>query len=437
MSNKGRRAGPFSFAVAAWIAVAMLLGNPIGAAGQNITEVIDVTGDGMGNALDFPEGIAVDDFGNVYMTGAGSDNAFKITPGGVITQIIDGTGDGMGNMLDLPEGIAVDSSGNVYVAGAVSDNAFKITPGGVITQIIDATGDGAGNTLDAPRGIAVDDFGNVYVPGAGSNNAFKIRIPLQFGLDHFLSYRAKTTRGTPKFQKILGLNLTDQFEMASFDIQKPVAICNPGDKNNEGIVDLDTHLVNYKIKPGEGQPTHVRQTNIRVDNQLGVIIVDTTRPERLLVPTAKDLIDLPLPPVPDDHNVDNYKCYKIKVRKKICQDDPSIKCKTDADCPGACNLGFPKGVQVMVVDQFQERIYDVQKPGSLCTPVDLEGGGIKNPETHLMCYRVKPAKGEPKHDMVTGININNELGPLQLDTIKEEELCVPSLKKRFNPRAGS
>ena len=39
--------------------------------------------------------------------------------------------------------------------GASSDNAFKITPGGVISQIIDATGDGAGNTLDDPFGIAV------------------------------------------------------------------------------------------------------------------------------------------------------------------------------------------------------------------------------------------------------------------------------------------
>ncbi len=92
----------------------------------------------------------------------------------MITEIIDAAGDGSGNTLDIPTGIAVDGSGNVYVTGFVTDNAFKITPGGVITEIIDATGDGAGNTLDVPRGITVDGSGNVYVPGQTSDNAFKI-----------------------------------------------------------------------------------------------------------------------------------------------------------------------------------------------------------------------------------------------------------------------
>jgi hypothetical protein len=58
----------------------------------------------------------------------------------VITEIIDSTGDGGGNALNEPGAVAVDSSGNVYVA-ANSDNVFKITPGGAITEIIDATGD--------------------------------------------------------------------------------------------------------------------------------------------------------------------------------------------------------------------------------------------------------------------------------------------------------
>ena len=96
-----------------------------------------------------------------------------------ITEIIDGTGDGAGNTLSGPYGIAVDGNGNVYVTGY--DNAFRITPGGVITEIIDSTGDGAGNTLDVPYGIAVDVNGNVYVAGFGSSNAFKITAPLAVG----------------------------------------------------------------------------------------------------------------------------------------------------------------------------------------------------------------------------------------------------------------
>jgi hypothetical protein len=33
----------------------------------------------------------------------------------------------------------------------------------------------------------------------------------------------------------------------------------------------------------------------------------------------------------------------------------------------------------------------------------------------------------PKHTKVLGMHTNNQLGPLQLDSIKENELCVPSV----------
>lgn len=128
------------------------------AAGQ-ITEIIDGTGDGMGNPLDVPSGIAVGGNGNVYVTGDGSDNAFKITPGGVITEIIDGTGDGMGNTLNGPSGIAVDGNDNdnVYVTGDLSDNAFKITPSpavGGIAELPDVT-DSSGRNYVTLAGLAV------------------------------------------------------------------------------------------------------------------------------------------------------------------------------------------------------------------------------------------------------------------------------------------
>jgi len=135
-----------------------------------ITEIIDPTGDGAGNPLGNPYGIASDGSGNVYVSGDATNNAFKITPGGVITEIIDATGDGAGNTLLGADGIAADEAGNVYVAGSVSWNAFKITPGGTITEIINGTE----NSLLYPFGIAVDGLANVYVAGNDSHNVFKI-----------------------------------------------------------------------------------------------------------------------------------------------------------------------------------------------------------------------------------------------------------------------
>ena len=61
-----------------------------------------------------------------------------------MTEILDATGDGNGKLLDGPQAIAVDVLGNVYVAGLFSDNAFRITSGGVITEILDVQSSVAG-----------------------------------------------------------------------------------------------------------------------------------------------------------------------------------------------------------------------------------------------------------------------------------------------------
>jgi len=148
--------------------------------GGVITEIIDSTGDGS-NSLDCGSfntcGVAAAADGTVYITAGATDNAFKVTAGGVVTQILDATGDGLGGGVNLPQGVAVDdSTGNVYVACAISDNAFEITPAGVITEIIDASGDGMGNTLDAPdvACIATDGAGTVFVSAFFTDNAFEI-----------------------------------------------------------------------------------------------------------------------------------------------------------------------------------------------------------------------------------------------------------------------
>ncbi len=234
-------------------------------------------------------------------------------------------------------------------------------------------------------------------------------------LEHFLSYGVRRTKGTPKFEK-QEVNLTDQFESGVlFEVKKPKELYNPTDKNGEGIIDPDTHLVGYEIKRAKTdppQPKHVKRTNIKVVNQFGTIFVDTKKPDRLLVPSLEDL-DIPIPDndVPDEFPVDHFKCYKVKVTEGTPE--------------------FPEGIQVTVGDQFTDppEVFDVEGPKRLCNPVDKNGEGIINPIAHLMCYKVKPAEDEPKHIKVEGIHTNNQFGPLQVDTKKEAELCVPSTKQ--------
>ena len=80
--------------------------------------------DGTGTAASFyrPYGVAVDGSGNVYVADRNNDLIRKITSAGVVTTLAgrgsQGSADGTGTAASFyyPNGVAVDGSGNVYVA---------------------------------------------------------------------------------------------------------------------------------------------------------------------------------------------------------------------------------------------------------------------------------------------------------------------------------
>ncbi len=137
-------------------------------AGGAITEVLDGTGDGV-HAFNCPVGTELDCKGNLWVAGHRSDNVFRVAPDGVVTMMADAA-DG----LLAPFDVAIDGRDNVYVTGFDSDNVVRIAPDGTVTEVMDATGDGLGQTLDAPFGVDVDADGNVYVAGNDGDNAFRV-----------------------------------------------------------------------------------------------------------------------------------------------------------------------------------------------------------------------------------------------------------------------
>jgi sugar lactone lactonase YvrE len=135
--------------------------------------------DGTGGAarFDAPEGVAADSAGNVYVADTWNHTIRKLTPGGVVTTLAglagtQGTADGMGSAARFywPEGVAVDSAGNVYVADTDNFTIRKVTPGGLVTTLAglaesQGSADGTGSVarFNGPSGVAVDSAGNVYV----------------------------------------------------------------------------------------------------------------------------------------------------------------------------------------------------------------------------------------------------------------------------------
>jgi uncharacterized protein (TIGR03437 family) len=143
--------------------------------------------------LSYPQGVAVDAAGNLYITDTLNYVIRRVTPAGNISTV---AGTGVGGysgdggaaskaQLSYPTGIAVDSGGDVFFADAGAA-VRKILSNGTIVTIagngaIGYSGDGGLATkasLHRPAGIAVDARGDVYVADS-ANNAVRL-LYMQF-----------------------------------------------------------------------------------------------------------------------------------------------------------------------------------------------------------------------------------------------------------------
>jgi len=236
-------------------------------------------------------------------------------------------------------------------------------------------------------------------------------------LDHFACYTVRPLKGTPRFEPIPGVTLRDQFERVTFEVRRPLDICNPARKNDEPVSDAETHLKAYQVKPVRNSEKPIERESLVKDqfHRSGLRVI-TKRAQILLVPTSKNLGDVVPPPLdPATHAVDHFACYRAKPPK---------------------GEKFEKITGVKVEDQFlQSKRYDLL-PRWLCNPADkLWLGKVelkKMPQKHLLCYVARRVKGEPKH-ISRRVAVNNQFGPELLNTIREDMLCIPATKELIDP----
>jgi sugar lactone lactonase YvrE len=121
--------------------------------------------------LNFPTGIGVDSLGNVFVGDTINHRVRRITPGGVTSTFAGsgtiGSSDGPTVEFNFPTGIAVDTFNNVYVGDGFNNKIRKITSAGVVSTFAGTGASGSNDgpgvtaTFNSPRGLAVDRPGPV------------------------------------------------------------------------------------------------------------------------------------------------------------------------------------------------------------------------------------------------------------------------------------
>ena len=141
-----------------------------------------------------PVGVAVDASGNVYITDQGvqfgesnvvekisTDGTLSIFAGEVAASGYATPGPATQSMLNYPQGVAVDGSGNVYIAD-MNQVIEKVTTKGMLSIFAGVQG-GTGTPIPGPAtqshfndpdGVATDAYGNVYVADSGNDRIEKI-----------------------------------------------------------------------------------------------------------------------------------------------------------------------------------------------------------------------------------------------------------------------
>jgi len=106
-------------------------------------------------------------------------------------------------------------------------------------------------------------------------------------VDHFQCYKAKRSRGTPKFVKISGVTGADQFGSYTVDLIKPRYLCAPANKSGEDPTapSHPEHLLCYKTRNSGVKFT---PRNAFATDQFGSQQLELLRRVELCVPSLKN-----------------------------------------------------------------------------------------------------------------------------------------------------
>jgi len=119
------------------------------AGGNDSTASVDGTGSGA--SFYFPNSLAANAAGDLYVTEYATNLIREVSPGGVVNTFAGSGAQGQADSTGVkasfngPSGVAVDAAGNIYVADTYNNLIRKITPAGVVSTIAGSGNAGSNN----------------------------------------------------------------------------------------------------------------------------------------------------------------------------------------------------------------------------------------------------------------------------------------------------
>ena len=104
--------------------------------------------------------------------------------------------------------------------------------------------------------------------------------PMPAGPDDLDLYKAKTTRGTPKFER-REVSLVDQWIDENVTLTKPVRLGVPTSVDQDGIFNPNSQLTCYKLT----KVSKFEKRNVEIENRFGEFTLTVRKPNMLCVPS--------------------------------------------------------------------------------------------------------------------------------------------------------
>ena len=137
--------------------------------------------------LCFPEGMALDASGNLYVPADGNGVVIEIeVPSGIKVVKAGNGGQGFSGdgeaatsaLINVPQDVLVDGSGNLVIVDTLNNRVRKVGISGIISTIAGGyVGDGAKSTqssINSAQGLALDTAGNLYIADTWNNRVRKV-----------------------------------------------------------------------------------------------------------------------------------------------------------------------------------------------------------------------------------------------------------------------